>query len=166
MQLPAFAHAHRTTLRAMTRILQTRLTESLREELGGTYSVSVSGSGSKIPLSEYQVSIRFGADPQRLDTLVKRVFEGIEKLKTNGPTEKEITDEREANLREFETSSKQNGFLLTNIAGKYQVGEDVAGIWEAPELYKKLDVASVQAAAKTYLNTSNYVKVSLLPEKK
>jgi zinc protease len=157
---------NRTVLRAMTRILQTRLLESLREELGGTYSVSVSGSGQKIPLPEFQISIRFGSDPQRLDSLVKRVFEEIDKLKTGGPAEKEVTDEREAMLREFETSSKQNGYLLTQIAGKYQIGEDVSGVWEAPEVFKKLDRDSIQAAAKSYLNTQNYVKVTLLPEKK
>jgi zinc protease len=157
---------HRTVMRAMSHILQMRLLDSIREELGGTYTISVNGNGQKIPRSEYQVSIQFGGDPQRVDMLVKRVFEEIEKLKTNGPTQKEMDDEKEALLREFETSSKQNGFLLTQIAGKYQVGEDVAGIWDAPELYKKLDTASIQQAAKTYLNTSNYVRVTLVPEKK
>ena len=158
--------SHRTTLRAMSHILQTRLLDSIREELGGTYTISVNGNGQKIPRQEYQVSIQFGGDPQRVDVLLKRVFEEIEKLKTNGPTEQEIADEKEALLREFETSSKQNGFLLGQIAGKYQIGEDVAGIWEAPELYKKIDAASVQQAAKTYLNTGNYVRVTLVPEKK
>ena len=158
--------SHRTTLRAMSHILQMRLLDSIREELGGTYTISVNGNGQKIPRQEYQVSIQFGGDPQRVDVLLKRVFEEIEKLKTNGPTEKEIADEKEALLREFETSSKQNGFLLTQIAGKYQIGEDVAGIWEAPELYKKIDASSVQQAARTYLNTGNYVRVTLVPEKK
>jgi zinc protease len=158
--------SHRTTLRAMAHILQMRLLDSIREELGGTYTISVNGNGQKIPRQEYQVSIQFGGDPQRVDVLLKRVFEEIEKLKTNGPTEEEIADEKEALLREFETSSKQNGFLLTQIAGKYQIGEDVAGIWDAPELYKKIDAASVQQAARTYLNTGNYVRVTLVPEKK
>ena len=157
---------HRTVMRAMSHILQTRLLDSIREELGGTYTISVNGNGQKIPRQEYQVAIQFGGDPQRVDVLVKRVFEEIEKLKTNGPTQMEINDEKEALLREFETSSKQNGFLLNQIAGKYQAGEDVAGIWDVPELYKKLDSASVQQAAKTYLNTSNYVRVTLVPEKK
>jgi zinc protease len=157
---------HRITMRAMAHILQTRLLESLREELGGTYSVSVGANGQKIPRAEYQASVQFGSDPQRVDALVKRVFEEIEKLKANGPTEKEMNDEKEALLREFETSSKQNGYLLTQISAKYQIGEDVAGIWEAPELYKRLDAASIQDAAKTYFNTNNYVRVTLVPEKK
>jgi len=158
--------SHRTTIRAMSHILQMRLLDSIREELGGTYTISANGNGQKIPRQEYQVSIQFGGDPQRVDVLLKRVFEEIEKLKTSGPTEQEIADEKEALLREFETSSKQNGFLLTQIAGKYQIGEDVAGIWDAPELYKKIDAASVQQAARTYLNTGNYVRVTLVPEKK
>src|SRR5262249_46282680 len=79
--------SHRTSLRAMGHILQARLLETIREELGGSYSVSVAANGDKIPRQEYQVSIRFGADPQRVDGLVKRVFEEIEKLKANGPTE-------------------------------------------------------------------------------
>lgn len=157
---------HRITLRAMTSIFQSRLLEVLREELGGTYSVSVNGSTDRIPRQEYQIAIRFGGDPQRVEGLVKRVFEEIEKYKANGPTQKELDDERSAMLREFETSSKQNGFLLSQISAKYQAGEDVAGIWQAPELYQKLDVASLQQAAKTYLNTDNYVRVTLLPEKK
>jgi zinc protease len=158
--------AHRTTLRAMGQILQMRLLETLREELGGTYSVSVNAAGSKIPRQEYQISIQFGSDPKRVDSLVKTVFEEIEKLKAGGPTDAQMNDEKEALLREFETSSKQNGYLLTQISGRYQFGEDVTGIWDTPEVYKKLDAASIQSAAKTYLNENNFVRVTLVPEKK
>jgi len=37
---------------------------------------------------------------------------------------------------------------------------------ETAEFYKKLDADAIKEAAKTYLNTSSYVKVSLFPEKK
>ena len=156
---------HRTALRAMTQILQTRLREIVREELGGTYSVTVGSGGTKTPNPEYQVAIQFGSDPQRTDDLVKHIFSEIETFKAGGPTEKQLNDEKEALQREFQTSSEQNGYLLTQISGRYQLGEDVAGIWDAPGLYRKLDAAMIQQAAKTYLNMNNYVKVSLFPEK-
>jgi zinc protease len=98
--------------------------------------------------------------------MIKRVFEEIEKFKTEGPTEKQLTDEKEALLREFETTSKQNGYLLNQLALRFNHGEDPAGIWMIPEYYKKLDAAMIKEAAKSYLNTSSYVKVSLFPEKK
>ena len=157
---------HRVALHAMSEILEMRLLQELREELGGTYSVSVNDSYQKFPRGQYSISIQFGSSPDRTDDLIKRVFEEIEKFKTEGPTVKQLTDEKEALLREFETNSKQNGYLLNQLALRFNHGEDPAGIWMIPDYYRKLDAAMIKEAAKTYLNTSSYVKVSLFPEKK
>lgn len=157
---------HRVAIRAMAEVLQTRLLETIREELGGTYSITASQGYQKIPNPVYSITVQFGCAPERTDDLIKRVFEEIEKLKTNGPTEKQVNDEKEALLREFEINSKLNNYLLTQISLKYQIGEDPAGIWTIPESYQKLDGAMIQQAAKTYLNTNTFVKVTLFPEKK
>jgi zinc protease len=157
---------HRVAIRAMSEVLQTRLLEIIREELGGTYSITASQGYQKIPNPVYSITIQFGCAPQRTDDLIKRVFEEIEKFKTNGPTEKQVTDEKEALLREFETNSKLNNYLLGQITQKYQIGEDPAGLWKIPEYYQKIDAAMIQQAAKTYLNTNTFVKVTLFPEKK
>jgi len=161
-----YNQANRIAIRAMVQVLQTRLLETIREELGGTYSVSVTSGYQKFPNSEYTVSVRFGCDPARTDDLVKRVFEEIEKFKATGPTDKQTTDEREAMLRDFETSSKQNAYIASQMVFKYQYGEDVAGVWEVPDYFRKLDSAMIQQAARTYLNPKNTVKVTLFPEKK
>jgi zinc protease len=161
-----YDQAHRVAIRAMAEVLQTRLLETIREELGGTYSISASQSYQKIPNPEYSITIDFGCAPQRTDDLIKRVFEEIEKFKTNGPTEKQLTDEKEALLREFETNIMLNDYLVGQITFRYQNSDDPAGIWKVPEFYRKLDAATIQEAARTYLNTRNYVKVTLLPEKK
>ena len=158
--------AHRVAIRAMADVLQTRLLETIREELGGTYSIGANPSYQRIPKPEYSIMIQFGCSPDRADDLVKRVFQEIEKLKTQGPTEKQVTDEREALLRDFETSSKVNSYLLGQIVLRYQAGEDPTALWSIPEYYKKVAAAMIQQAAKTYLNTSNYVRVTLVPEKK
>ncbi|MFY9553396.1 MAG: insulinase family protein [Blastocatellia bacterium] len=157
---------HRVAIRAMADVLQTRLLETIREELGGTYSIGASPSYDRIPKPEYSITIQFGCAPERADDLIKRVFQEIDQLKTNGPTEKQVKDEKEALLRDFETNSQQNNYLLTQIAFRYQHGEDPAGLWNVPEYYRKIDAATIQQAAKTYLDTSNYIKVTLLPEKK
>jgi len=137
---------NRVAMRAMTEVLQTRLLEIIREELGGTYSIGAGPSYQRIPNQEYSITIQFGCAPERADDLIKRVFQEIEKLKTNGPTEKQVNDEKEALLREFETSSKLNTYLLNQIALRYQAGEDAAGIWNIPEYYRKIDEAMIQQA--------------------
>jgi zinc protease len=161
-----YNQTQRVAIRAMSEILQTRLLETIREELGGTYSIRASQNYSKIPNPDYSVTIEFGCDPARLDALVKRVLEEVDKLKTAGPTEKQVNDEREALLREFEANSKLNSYLIGQILLKYQYGEDPAGLWLIPDYYKKIDAAMIQQAAKTYLNPANQVKVTLVPEKK
>ncbi|HJS24660.1 MAG TPA: insulinase family protein [Pyrinomonadaceae bacterium] len=156
----------RVAIRAMSEILQNRLMEVIREELGGTYGITANFNYFKFPKPEYSITIQFGSSPERTDDLIKRVFEEIEKFKKDGPTEKQLNDEKEALIREFETSSKQNGYLLTQIQARYYNGEDPAGVWLVPEFYKKLDAATVQEAAKLYLDTKNFIKVTLFPEKK
>jgi zinc protease len=162
----AYSQERRIAIRSMSEILQTRLLDLIREELGGTYSVTAAYGYQKFPKPEYSITIQFGCSPERTDDLIKRVFEEIEKFKADGPTEKQLTDEKEALLREFETNSKQNGYLLNQIMLRFYHGEDPAGIWLVPDFYNKLDAATVKDAAKQYLNTKSFVQVTLFPEKK
>jgi zinc protease len=161
-----YTQDQRVALRAMTEILQGRLLETIREDLGGTYSISASPGYARFPISTFTISIGFGCDPKRLDDLITRVNQEIEQFRTDGPTATQVADEREALLRDFETSSKQNGYIIAQLLGRYQNNDDPAGVWAVPEYYKKIDVATIQRAAKTYLSGANRVQVTLVPEVK
>jgi zinc protease len=161
-----YEQEQRVAIRAMSEILERKLLETIREDLGGTYGVEVSPSYEKMPNPTYSITVDFGSSPDRTENLIKRVFQEIELFKTNGPTDKQVADEKEALLREFETNSKLNNYLLAQLTTKYRLGEDPAGIWHIPEYYNKIDKAMIQQAARTYLNTKSYVEVMLFPEKK
>ncbi len=161
-----YDQAQRVAIRAMADILRTRLLDTIREDLGGTYSISATPNYQKIPNPEYMISIQFGCDPARAESLVARVLQEIDQFKANGPTDKQVNDEREALLRDFETNAKQNGYLLTQLVVKYQFAEDPAGVWDVPNYYKKVDAAMIQQAARTYLDGKNRLTVVLFPEKK
>ena len=162
----AYDQTQRVVIRAMAQVLQGRLMDALREELGGTYSVSADASYTRLPRPEYTVSIQFGSDPARVDALVTRVFEEIDRLQNTGPAPAFVDDIRESLLRDFETNSRQNPFLLSQIIAKYQAGEDAALLWDVPEYYKRIDAAAIQQAARTYLNKDQVVRVTLRPEKR
>ena len=155
----------RVAIRSMADILQTRLRETLREELGGTYSVSVGASYEDRPRQTYQVSVSFGSDPGRSAALATRVFEEIEKFKASGPTEKQISDVKAGMQRDFEANIKQNLYVMTQLVFKYQNNEDPATLLQIPTFYDALTADKIKAAANTYLNMKRYVKVVLLPEK-
>jgi zinc protease len=109
--------------------------------------------------------INFGCNPQRTDELVKALLKEIEALKTSGPSEKEANDARQALFRESETGLKQNNWLLTQLYYRYQLGEDPKNLFDYEEALKLINPGFIQEAARTYLNTNNYVQVSLFPEK-
>jgi zinc protease len=156
----------RIAIRAMGQILGDHLREAIREDLGGTYGVQASPGVTKEPRSEYTFAIQFSCDPARVDALVQRVFEVIETFKKEGPTAQQTADAKALFLRQWETDSKTNGYLLGQLAGKYQYDEDPASLWLVPDFYNKLDSKGILEAAKTYLDTNDRVQVTLMPEKK
>jgi zinc protease len=155
---------NRVALDALSVVLETRLREKLREALGGTYGVQVEATASKIPRPRYSVTIQFGCDPKRTDELVKALFGEIEALKTRGPGAEEVADAREALKREHDSDMALNGHLVAELTSAYENGEDVSVFFGLPAQYAELTVSSVQAAARRYLDTANYVRVTLLPE--
>jgi len=156
----------RIAIRAMGDMLDGALRLSLREQLGGTYSVGVNTNTSKYPRQEFSVEIEFGCAPDRTDDLIKTVFKEIDDLKANGPSQQQIDDAKQLLNREFETNSKQNIYLRSEIAEAYEYGEPVEDVFTQPQLFSQLTMQMVQDAAKKYLDTNNYVQVTLFPEKK
>jgi zinc protease len=156
---------NRNVLRAASQVLETRLRKLLREKLSGTYDVSVQPVTNRIPRQEYRVSIELGADPARIDDLTKTIFREINKLKKEGPGEKEVEEVRTAESRDFETDSRDNGWWLGRLAEHYRLGDDPSDILTFPASLSLITKKSVTAAARTYFNTKNYVQVTLYPEK-
>ncbi len=160
-----YTQENRVAIRAMAEVLEVRLRELIREDLGGTYNVSVDANYSKLPRGEYTVEISFGSDPGRNDELVKSVMKEIDAFKAGGPTEKQVADVKETFLRDQETNMKQNGYLLGQIAFRYEFNEDLTSLFNLADYYRKIDAATIKSAAQKYLNPANMVKVTLFPEK-
>jgi zinc protease len=160
----AFTSPNRVALDALSIVLETRLRETLREALRGTYGVQVEASASKIPEPRYSVTIDFGCDPERTEELVKALFREVETLKSAGPSGKEVSDTREALLRAHESDLAQNSHLAAELADRYELGEDISDFFDLPGMYANLTAAAIQDAARHYLDTANYVRVTLMPE--
>ena len=160
-----FDSPHRVGFDALAVVLETRLRESLREALRGTYSVQVEASASKIPDPRYSINIDFGCDPERTEELVKTLLREIETLKARGPSEKEVRDAREALRRRHDSDLAVNNRLVSALSASYENSADIREFFELPGEFDRLTAAAIQDAARSYLDTSNYVRVTLYPEK-
>ena len=155
---------HRLTLRAMAEMLSGNLHRTLREDLGGTYGVSVEPRFTKRPKEDYRVAISFACDPARTESLIKTTFEVIDEFKAAGPSDGQVSDVRQALMRDFETNSQRNGYLLSRLADKYDYGENVEEVFDIRPSVDRLTAALIRDAARTYLDTRRYVEVTLVPE--
>jgi zinc protease len=155
---------NRYALASLAEVLRMRLRDVLREELGGTYDVSVSQSSERDPRQEFQFSIDFGSAPERVDTLRAAVFRELEKIKRDGPTADEIEKVREIQRRSEEVEMRQNGFWLNALAASARYGQDPRLILKRTELRTILTPTLVRDIARRYLDESRYVQVRLLPE--
>ncbi len=158
------SHHERVVLGALANVLQQRLWERLREQLGGVYGVSITSSQDVVPVPQYRVSVHFGADPQRMKELTGVVFDELELLKKDGPTSAELGKFREEQRRARETAMRTNSFWLQSIALYDQRGWPLADILSAGDAVSSIDSSAVRAAARRYLDISHYVQVTLLPE--
>lgn len=151
-------------LRAMTSVLQIKLREVLREDLGGTYGVWISGSGTRYPDEKYRISITFGSDPERVEELTQVVFEQIDSLKTVGTTDLYIDKVKEMRQRQREIDLKENSFWVGSLASLDFNGVDPRRLIQYSALVDSLTADAVQQAAQNYFNMDRYVRVVLYPE--
>jgi zinc protease len=155
---------HRVLIRAMAEGLEGNLQRTLREDLGGTYGVSVRPDFEERPYGHYDITINFACDPARMDALIAQLFKDIDQYKMTGPSRAQTSDVKSALLRDLETNSRDNGFLLNQLAYKYDFGEDPAEAFSLDKFYNQITQPAIRDAAQMYLDTSHYVKVTLVPE--
>ena len=159
---------HQLAMRAVTLLLQSRLFDTIRQDLGGTYSITATLGTQKFPRPEYRVRIEWTCDPARTESLVQRVWQEIAFVRDTRLSPQQLMLVRESLLRDFERDSQENGYLLNAIA---RTTRKTAGrTWRTsstcPTRSPRSRARRFSEAAQTYLDTDRYVKVTLMPEGK
>ncbi len=152
---------HRTN--AATEVLEMKLRDILREELGGTYSVGVGFSNTQ-PLPGYgTTSIQFGSAPENIDRLVAAVLTEVERLQRDGPSAEDVQKVKETQKRDLETALRQNNYWLNSLQTLHLYGWDPVRISKRLERAESLTAENIHDALKKYFPTARYTVVSLVP---
>jgi zinc protease len=157
---------HRLLLKTMSQMLGGTLHRTLRDDLGGTYGVSVEPQFSKYPTAEYRISISFSCDPERVADLTAAAWKVIRDFAQQGPSTDQLAGARNALDRELETGFQDNADLLNEMTIKVEYGEDIADVFNSRPFYDRLTTEALRDAARDYLNAQRYVQVTLRPEAK
>jgi zinc protease len=152
-------------LQSLGALLEARLLERLREALGGTYSVSASGSFAREPVPQWQLVIGYGSSPAQADTLWSAVRAELDSLRRVPPSAAEVDRIREQQRRALEVARKQNGWWMAAIRDRVQTGAPLATLLQDGDAQVAgLSAAALHAAAQRYLTEENRARFVLLPE--
>jgi zinc protease len=150
--------------RAAASLLGIRLRDILREELGGTYGVSVSYDNS-LPQPGYgAVVVQFGSDPGNIEKLTGEVLKEVERLKKEGPSAEDVKRVQELERRDLETAMKQNSFWIGSLQTVHMLGWDPLSITRRQERIEKLTPEVLHQIFQKYFSIERHTVVTLRPE--
>lgn len=150
--------------RAAANVVSIRLRDLLREQLGGTYGVSVNYVNTAPQKGYGSMNVSFGSDPTRIDALQQAVVDEVARLQKEGPTADDLQKVQELERRDLETSARQNAYWLGSLQTVHILGWDARTIARRPERTNALTVPILHETIKKYFPLDRYVVVTLRPE--
>jgi zinc protease len=159
-----FTRENLQAINALAELLRTRLREELREAMSGTYGVSVGASIVKDPKPVYRFDISFGSDPARREELAARVLAQIDSVRSRAPSAQEVANIHEQQRRALETNRRENAYWLGLINAYDRRGWELRDAQQEDARIARIDAATIQDAARRFLDTRNYVSAWLVPE--
>ena len=146
---------------AIRHILELRYVQSIREDEGGAYSVRVTWTLVKNPVSDFRFTVSFDTDPAKADKLIAIVHREVGKLVEKGPMESDLQKAKEFFVKQRAEDLKENTWWGNMLFDYYFYGLDYLTGFE--DKVKALNVQAVHDYAKKTLTQGNEVQVIMRP---
>ena len=153
---------NRLAMHFLTQALSSRYLESIREEKGGTYGVSVSGELAYLPAETYAMHIRFDTNEEMADELCEIILQEIETIAAEGPRTEDVEKTREYLLKNWSTSLETNGSWMSYINAKQRSKIDYLADYE--RTVQQLSNDDIRAFAAKLLKDGNRIRVVMRPQ--
>ncbi|MBU1756053.1 MAG: insulinase family protein, partial [Alphaproteobacteria bacterium] len=157
-----WARTSRLTL--LSRVMRLALTDTLREELGQTYSPVVDSSPSDIYRGYGTFSLGAAVDVAQLDAAEQAVEETVRAMIAEGPSADMVERARQPILEGLDNRLKTNAGWMGLAARAQSQPEDIRRFLEAKERQLAITPAELQALAAEYLDPAKAVRVRVVPE--
>lgn len=131
----------------LEQVLDIRLREVLRQDLGGVYSVSANGVVERSPHPSRLFSISFGCSPDQVDALIAATRAELDNIMKNGVKDDVLDKIRQAVVRDREVSLRTNGTWLAWLERTARYGDDPTTILDPSGYLARVTNEHLKAAA-------------------
>lgn len=150
-------------LKAVGDILTIKLTEVIREQESGVYTVNARGSMNKVPYSSYNFTISFPCGPENTEKLITASLAELNKIIANGPTQVDLDKFKQAEILDYKKQIKENRYWMSNFIRSFNNSSNPEDILDVEAKINAVTLAQVQEVAKKYLSKDKIIGV-LMPE--
>jgi zinc protease len=146
----------------LTRVLKIAYTDSVREEKGGTYGVSVAFELDKDDRPNTTLRISYNADPSRYGELNPIIYEQLQHIAKQGPAEASMQKIKEYLVKQYQQA------IITNDYWSYviwhELDDDADFDANYCDMVRQMTPRQVQQMAQKILAAKRRIEVTMLSE--
>lgn len=155
---------NRIYLDVVSKLLDKRYIDVIREDEGGTYGVRVGSAVSLYPKEEYALTISFDTDPEKADKLKGMIYAEIDKLIVEGVKTDDLEEAKKNIIKVREENLRQNNFWLGALTHYYKYNETLVIPAAVEDIVIGITPEKVQNFAKSYLSKTGKIEVVMSPD--
>lgn len=157
--------ANRSKIEAMLLVLNERLREDIREEMGGVYVVQAWQGYEQHPKDEYEITIYMACAPENVDELNAAIFETVESVRRGDFDTSYVDAAKQVLKKRYEENLSKNNYWLGHIVNNVYGREKIDAFLNMDARYDKINKKIVAKTAKKYLRfDKNRLTVIMVPE--
>ncbi|MDR2392820.1 MAG: insulinase family protein [Treponema sp.] len=144
--------------------LDIKLTEAIREKLGGVYTISDTVTLAFLPPAELRMEIFFGCDPKRVEELCAAIEGELTRIVQEPLDERTFTQAKAALKKTWESAIQSNTYIAQSYANSSVIYKlPLSRLDKRPGLYEAVSPEAVQGITQRLLQVSR-VRFILYPE--
>lgn len=146
----------------LKRCLSIAYTDSVREEKGGTYGVSVDFSLDKDDKPNAILKIAYNADPSRYDELNPIIYQQLQHIAENGPAASSLKKVKEYLVKQYAQMAITNDYWSYVIW--HELNDDTNFDHDYCKMVNEMSASDVQRMAQRLLAAKRCIEVTMLSE--
>ena len=147
----------------LTRVLKIAYTDSVREEKGGTYGVTVAFDFNKDDHPSATLQIAYNADPNRYEELNPIIYQQLAYIAKNGPVASSMDKVKKYLLKQYQQAEATNDYWSYIIWHELDDDEDFDK--DYCKMVEAMTPQQVQQMAQRLIDARRCIEVTMLSEK-
>ena len=150
------------TLDFLKRVLSIAYTDSVREDKGGTYGVSVDFSFVSNDKPNAILKMSYNTDPSRYEELNPIVYQQLKTIAEQGPQPTSLEKVRQYLLKQYNQMAITNGYW--DYVAWHQLDDNEDFDTGYCDMVRQMTAADIQQLARTLIQQKNRIEVTMLSE--